>query len=141
MDLVNRICLDLGADRVTIVKRYLLPLILEEKSLANVSAELVNTVFSVLDEEEIEILKGEIEEIIGEEIDENFLETDWKVGKCEGCEKIRCLTKCKNDHDDDCEYSEITQEEGCNRKFCDSCIFHTCETPCNAIRCKSCSEF
>ena len=140
MDLINKICLDLTVDRVIIVKKYLLPLILEQKSLKGVSPELLSDMFSVLQEEDLEILKDEIEEIIGEEISNNFSETHWKIGECSGCKKIGCLTKCKHDHDEDCEYSEVTKEEGCNQKFCDSCIFHTCESPCTAIRCKSCCE-
>ena len=140
MDLINKICLDLTVDRVKIVRKYLVPLILEEKSLKNVNAELLRDVFAVLEKDEVEILKGDIEKIVGEEIDENFCNIDWKVGECAGCKRIGCLTKCKNDHDEDCSYCEVTKEEGCNRKFCDSCIFHTCEEPCNAIRCKSCCE-
>ena len=140
MDLINKICLDLTVDRVNIVRKYLLPLILQNGSLKGVSPELLSDVFSVLQEEELEILKDEIEEILGSEIDENFMETHWKVGECYACKKISCLTKCKHDHDEDCEYSEVTKEEGCSQKFCDNCIFHTCESPCTAIRCKSCCE-
>ena len=140
MDLINKICLDLTVDRIKIVKKYLVPLILSEKSLKNVESELLNDVLCVLEMDEVEILRNEIEEIIGQEVDENFVNVDWKVGCCSACKKIACLTKCKNDHDEDCEYSEVTKEEGCNLKFCDSCMFHKCQAPCNAIRCKSCCE-
>ena len=85
MDLINKICLDLSVDRIKIVKKYLVPLILSEKSLKNVNIELLNDVLCVLEMDEVEILKSEIEEILGQEVDENFVNVDWKVGICSAC--------------------------------------------------------
>ena len=142
MDLINSICLDIGyyEDKVAIIRKYLLPLILEEKSLKNVNPLLIQDVFHCLNAEQTEILRDEIQEIVGDFHTENFVETEWKISTCNNCKKLKAVLKCKGSHDEECEYGEVTSEEGCGEKFCDDCIFHVCghTNECEAIRCESC---
>jgi len=146
MDLVNSICLDISFynDRLNIIRKYLLPHILENKSFDNVNTKLLQDVFNCLNEEEINLLKTQIQEIVGEIHIDDFLETDWKIGICTACQKIKPVMKCKGEHHEECEFSEITEEEGCKKPFCDDCIYHICAAnadncECEAIRCESCS--
>lgn len=145
MDLINSICLDITyyEDKLSILRKYLLPIILEEKSLKNVNPLLLQDVFHCLNPEQVEILRDEIQEIVGDFDTEDFVETEWKIGTCNSCKKLKAVLKCKRLHDEECEYGDITTEEGCGNIFCDECIFHVCEytNDCKAIRCKTCSHF
>ena len=144
MELLNNICLDISFydDRVKIIRKYLLPKILEEKSFANINVSLLNDVFNCLNIEEIIILEKEIEKIIGTFDKDTFTQTDYNIGLCHNCKIVSPLIKCKREHDEDCEYSEITSPEGCLQLFCDNCIFHICAhtNECRAVRCEACSS-
>ena len=142
MELINSICLDIAyyEDKLTIIRKYLLPKILEEKSLKNVNPLLIQDVFHSLNPEQIEILRPEIQEIVGDFETEDFVETKWKIGTCKNCEQLKAVLKCKGLHDEECEYGEVTTEEGCGSIFCDACIYHLCAhtNDCKAVRCESC---
>ena len=144
MELVNSICEDIRfyEDKVKIIKKYLVPKIIEAQSFENISNENINIIFNVVDYETLTQIKIPIEEIIQNPLIEEFVETNWKIGNCFNCKKLRPMNKCKDEHDEECEYSEITSPEGCSQSFCDECIFHVCSNThdCPAVRCQSCSE-
>ena len=140
MDLINKICCDLSFERIPIIRKYLLPEILNEKTFDNVYISLLSDLFNCLEKEEVITLREPIEDLVGEfDIDE-FLETEWKIGVCNKCKTVKSVLKCKHEHEEECEYCEITSPEGCQKYFCEDCVFHICESPCKAIRCEECSE-
>jgi hypothetical protein len=126
MEIIN-ICLDIfyPEDRNNIIKKYLFPKLLNgDITLEDIDFKLLSDVFNLFEEDDVENLREQIENIIGDFETEEFLETYWKIGKCHNCEKISVVTKCKKEHDEECPYSEITDAEGCNKVFCDYCLFY-----------------
>ena len=166
MEIVN-ICSDIcfDSDRLHIIQKYLVPLLISgELKVSDINTELLSDVFNVLELEQVEKLKdqlivytgnfdvenecdqeleNEYTEELGNEYAQQFVETKWKINSCYNCDTITHLTKCKNEHIEECAYGEITDPEGCKNAFCDDCIFHVCahENPeCLAIRCAECSQ-
>lgn len=143
---IAEICLDITfrEDRQNIIQKYLLPYLISKKlRLSDLDPELLSDIFNVLDEEQVEVLREQIEPIIEEFVSSEFVETKWKIGKCHNCDELSGLTKCKYEHDEECAYGEITDPEGCKNSFCDNCIFHVCAhefEECPAIRCGNCAE-
>ena len=142
MEEVINICLDLSfLDKEFIIRKYLLKY-LKDGVLEKLDCGLITDIFNILNLEEVEQFHNQIENIIGEFDNEEFLEIKWKIGKCFNCSKFGHLYKCKKEHAEDCTYGEITDPEGCNNLFCDDCIFHRCDDndeDCLAVRCESCS--
>ena len=145
MEIVN-ICLDIEypEDRNNIIKKYLFPKIFDNTiTLEDIDFKLLSDVFNLLEEEQVNILKDQLENFIGDFETDEFIETYWKIGKCYNCEKVSVVTKCKKEHDEECPYSEITDSEGCKNVFCDDCLFYICaydHPDCPATRCESCSN-
>jgi len=145
MEIVN-ICLDIvyPEDRNNIIKKYLLPKLIDgDLTLEQVNYKLLTDIFNLLEEEDVENLREQLEKFVGEFETEEFLETYWKIGKCHNCEKISVVTRCKKEHEEECPYSEITEPEGCKNVFCDECLFHICaydHPDCSATRCGTCSN-
>jgi len=143
MELIVKICLDVSYqnDRNKLIRKYLIPILLNEPTkLLEIENDILSDVFNNLEKEEIDILHPSMEKIIGEFDKDNFLEINWKIGKCFKCEKLSCLLKCKKEHDENCFYSTT----GCGKLFCEDCVFQICseeDMECSAIRCEECSNY
>ena len=142
---VVRICEDIAGDedREKIIRKYLFPRLLNEDVFLTDAQLLLNDIFNMIEEEEFEILRDQIVDIVGEIKAQEFVETRWKLGECYNCESFGQIFKCKKEHDDECGYSEIGEPFGCHNLFCEDCIFHTCSNlgeDCPAVRCEDCMK-
>lgn len=149
MEELFEICLDITSslDRETIIRKYLLPKVFNGEILfSDIDCRLLESVINILEKGEVEIFYEDLKNILGDLTVEEILETYWKVGKCHNCEKVKTVTKCKNEHDEDCPNASFGTEDGCGNIFCDNCIHIYCrndypEYPeCKAVRCPQCSE-